>query len=227
MKCAVDRTRAKESRDQVGALFLSVLDSAAGMALRRDFRWTAAAVQRMYDETKQTLSDVMVRSMAADTTGDIRVDYDDTDMIRDTAESAMWMMQSHLRECGFDFRAAEQETVWYDPLSMKYMNSDLKSVHRNRLEWAKNEDVIVRVYLLNLLEYVRKLGFGKTRLSRLYRTVRSEYNAFVEAWLKCDCNIEELYKRYAEKNLSELEKSGIAVEEYGKIISKKHTKRRS
>lgn len=227
MKCAVDLTRAKKSRDRVGALFLSVLDSAAGIALRRDFKWTAAAVQRMYDETKETLSDVMVRSMAADTTREIRVDYDDTDMIRDTAESAMWMMQSHLKECGFDFRAAEQETVWHDPLTTKYMNSDLKSIHRNRLEWAKNEEVIVRVYLLNLFEYVRGPGFGEVRLYRLYKIVRSEYNAFVEAWLKCDCDIEELYKRYAEKNILELEKIGITVEEYGKIISKKHTKRRS
>lgn len=214
MKCAVKYTRAKIARDQTAAEFVACLDAVGGIALRRGFGWGRDRLQQMYDCTQRALSDVMVKCMAADTTEEIRVDYDDGDGLRDTAETAVWDMRGDLMLCGFDYFAESSRMKWRDPYEGQYILPSLRSLHDSRIVWCKNVEFITNVYIINVLMYARtEHGFGRDRLTTLHNMIRGRYNDYVETWLRCTPYDDKLCREFIKTRMDELETAGLVTAE--------------
>lgn len=210
MKCNINRARAKAERDDVAAMFVSCLDAVCGTALRK-FGWGRGRLQRMYDTTQRSLSDVMVTCTAADTTAELNIDYDDQAALQDTAETALWYMSRELKGCGYDFFSEDSGIVWRDPYVNKWLSPVIKKTHAARLDWCRNVEFMAKVYILNVLVYARREGFGAERLSKLHAMIRSGYNEFVETWLCCYSDSDAACLKFVRDKLAALESLGLEL----------------
>lgn len=213
MKCAAKYTRAKNARDTTAAEFVACLDAVTGTALRK-FGFGRDRLQDMYDRTQRALSDVMIKCMAADTTEAIRIDCDDGDGLRDTAETAIWDMRGDLMLCGFDYFAESARMKWRDPYEGRYIPQSIRSLHDSRIVWCENVEHIANVYILNVLVYAHtERGFGRARLTTLHDMIRGGYNEYIETWLRCTPRDEKMCADFIKQRMDALESIGLETED--------------
>lgn len=189
MKCGIKKVL-NERRDAKiasvwGGEVLSFLDASVGAIFREHRGWGKVRLMRMYNLTKEILSESFVKYMAADTTGEIdSTQVLSLDTIHDTAKTAISAMVRDLKECGFDYFLEEKKTPYRDRYNDTWHPKNEREIHEIKKGWVDRTQLVINVYMLTALKYARdECEYGAKRLTELYRLMKKDLNTFLDAFL--------------------------------------------
>jgi hypothetical protein len=179
MKCHAERIQAeqriKKSYQEAGGNLLAFIDASVGVILHEQCGCAQKRLQRFYDGATKLVSNA--------------VDfYDKTaeKLSRPTFEIATFSL-CELSECGFDYKAINEELPFHDRFFDKWRSEPDRQKHATRLDFIRRIAVASDTYYSNALLFVRReYKYGKDRLTKVYKPMREDYNRYVEQYLLCN-----------------------------------------
>ena len=204
MKCHAEEKLAYEKVNNayksMGKTVLSFLDASAACVIRKLYRYGKKRLSYVFRETMDRLDGLMEYYGA------------EGDDAKERTDISLYVMCRRLAECGFDFEQETKNMPVDDPFLKSWHPANMHGKHKHRVDLMNKMELVVQTYHAMILFWYREnRGFGKKRLSVLYKSLRDDYNAFLSEYLRCTSSGDANISRMISERQKKIEEIGLEL----------------